>query len=119
MTCISSTGRLFLAFAVALIAADAPTVSGQQNPALDKLFASAQHKATVDGDVKGAIEDYKRIVATAGADRRLAAQALLRMAEAYVKLGDAQARMTYERIVRDFRDQKESVALARARLTGS
>ena len=90
--------------------------SAQTNPQLEKLFASAQHKATVAGDLKGAIEDYKRVLAAAGKDRAAAALALLRMAEAYQKLGDDEAQQIYRRIVSDFADQKNVTAVAAARL---
>jgi Tol biopolymer transport system component len=70
---------------------------------------------TVSGNLKHAIEEYKKLVARAGSDRAIAAQALVRMAECYQKLGDAEARRVYEQLVRDFGDQKES-ATARARL---
>ena len=49
-------------------------------------------------------------------DRPLAAQALVRMAECYQKLGDAEAQQIYERLLRDFTDQKDAAAIARARL---
>jgi len=107
--------RLLIIVAVALLAA-AQTRAQQTNPALDRLFASAQHKATVTGDLKGAIEDYKRIVATSGRDRSAAAQALLRMAEAYQKLGDAEAQRVYERLARDYQDQNDEASVAQARL---
>lgn len=73
-------------------------------------------QATVSGDLRAAIDGYKRIVARAGSNREVAAQALLRMAESYQKLGDAEARMVYARIVREFPDRKEEAALASARL---
>lgn len=76
-------------------------------------------QATVTGDLHAAIEDYKKIVARAGADRAIAAQALVRMADCYQKLGDAEARKIYERIVREFPDRKEEVALASASLGGT
>ena len=38
------------------------------------------------------------------------------MAECYQKLGDAEAKTIYERVVREFGDQREAVAAARARL---
>lgn len=85
-----------------------------QSRTADVQFKAAQHKEEVEGDLKGAIEEYKKI--SEGRDRRLAALALLRMAEAYQKLGDSQARAVYARIVRDFGDQKEPVAMARTRL---
>jgi Tol biopolymer transport system component len=73
---------------------------------------------TVKGDLKGAIEQYRRI-ASQTRDRAIAATALVRMAECYQKLGDSQARSIYERVARDYSDQKDAVAIARARLGGS
>ena len=72
---------------------------------------------TVDGNLKGAIEQYQRLAN--GSNHVVAAKALIRMAQCYEKLGEAQAkeaRATYERVVRDFGDQKDAVAQARARL---
>ncbi|MBI3490413.1 MAG: tetratricopeptide repeat protein [Acidobacteria bacterium] len=104
-------------FIAALLAAGLQTTHAQQNNAQgEKLLASAQHKATVDGDLQGAIEEYKKIVARAGANRTLAAQALFRMAECYQKLGDAESQKIYERIVREYADQRDPAAQARARL---
>jgi Tol biopolymer transport system component len=77
---------------------------------------AAQQKAEVEGDLKGAIEAYKKVVASAGTSRALAAQALIRMAECYQKLGDAEARRIYERVIREYGDQKELVALAQTRV---
>jgi Tol biopolymer transport system component len=109
----------FLALA-ALLAAGMQTTQAQQNRVQsEKLLASAHHKATVDGDLKGAIEDYKKIVASAGPNRTLAAEALLRMAECYQTLGDAESRRIYERVIREYADQKDFAALAHARLGAS
>src|SRR5688572_31754828 len=58
----------------------------------DRQFQAALQKETVDGNLKGAIEDYRAIATRQGVARDLAAQALLRMADAYQKLGDPQAR---------------------------
>ena len=78
---------------------------------------AAMETETVKGDLKGAIEQYKK-VAQAG-DRAIAARALIRMAECYQKLGDAESRKIYERVVREYADQNEAVAVARTRLGGS
>ena len=75
---------------------------------------------TVDGDLRGAIEQYKKIAAMPGAGRATVATALLRMGQCHEKLGEAQtkeARAAYERLVREFGDQAGIVAQARARLT--
>jgi tetratricopeptide (TPR) repeat protein len=74
---------------------------------------------TIDGDLRAAIEAYKKVVATYESNRAVAAQALAHMGQCYEKLGEAQAkeaRAAYARVVRDYADQAEIVAQARARL---
>src|SRR5512140_1136792 len=95
--------------AVMLVAA-APQRNGQA----DVLFERAVQKETADGDLKGAIEMYRKLAA--GANRAVAAKALIRMGQCYEKLGDADARKAYERVVREFADQKDAVAEAHRRL---
>ena len=108
-------GALIIGTAIATLAGHAMlTAQGARNA--DVQMMAAQQKADVQGDLKGAIEDYKRIVAGAGSNRALAALALVRMADCYQKLGDAQARAIYDRVVRDYADQAEAVSLARAHL---
>ena len=110
--------RLLIPLVAALLLAGLPITGAQGAAQAEKLFASAQRKATIDGDLTGAIEEYKKVVAAAGGNRSLAAQALLRMAECHQKLGDSQAQAIYERLVRDYLDQKDAAALARGRLGG-
>ena len=79
----------------------------QDNKAEVALQAAIKTE-TVDGSLKGAIEQYKKIAAQPGAGRATVATALLRMGHCYEKLGEAQAkeaRAAYERVVRDFGDQ--------------
>ena len=81
----------------------------------DVTMRAATEQETVKGDLAGAIRLYEQVVKEAGPDRALAARALLRMARCYERLGNDQARSTYERLVREYADQKEA-AEARARL---
>src|SRR4051812_2215308 len=97
--------------AALLIPATAPA---QKNP--EVALRAAMETETVKGDLKSALEQYRKI-AQSGI-RPLAAQALLHMAECYQKLGDTQSRGVYERILKDYAEQKEAVAIARARLGG-
>lgn len=69
---------------------------------------------TIKGDLRGAIARYRTLAASS--DRAIAAEALVRMAGCHRKLGDAEARGIYERVVREFADQAEAVAAARAGL---
>lgn len=100
-----------------LVAVMTCLAGGLQAQDAARLLRTAMNTETIDGDLAGAIKQYQAIVAKyAQTDRAVAAEALLRMADAYQKLGDTQARAVYERIVRDYADQKESVAAARASL---
>lgn len=97
----------------ALLAISAPAQTSDGARAL----AAAQQKENIEGDVKGAIAQYQAIAAKyAKTDRSAAAMALVDMAEAYQKLGDTQAQNIYERVVRDYADQKDAVTIARAKL---
>ena len=70
------------------------------------------------GDFSKAIAQYQAIVSRyEKTDRPVAATALLRMAECHQKLGNAQARALFARLVRDFNDRPESIR-ARAGLRG-
>jgi Tol biopolymer transport system component len=83
----------------------------------NELIQAAQAKETLQGDLKAAIQLYGQAVKEAGPDRRLAVKTLLMMAECYQKMGDVEARNIYEQVVREYADQKDSVALANARLS--
>jgi Tol biopolymer transport system component len=78
------------------------------------LLRAAIEKESVDGDLKAAIQQYEKIARSG--NRVAAAKALVRMGQCYEKLGDAEARKAYERTVREYGDQKDSAAAARARL---
>jgi Tol biopolymer transport system component len=103
-----------LALAIALLIT--PVSAIQSVAQLEVELKAAMHKELVDGDLQGAIAQYKDLVARAGSDHATAAKALVRMGQCYEKLGNAEATKAYERVVREFSDQKEMVATARARL---
>ena len=112
-TLVLLTGLICAALSPGYLASQA-----QDNKAEVALQAAIKTE-TVDGNLRGAIEQYKKIAAQPGAGRATVATALLRMGHCYEKLGEAQAkeaRAAYERVVRDFGDQAEIVAQARVRL---
>jgi Tol biopolymer transport system component len=105
---------------IALLALLAPALLLPARPAqklsLEARMGAAQHQEQVEGNFEAAIAGYKKVIAEAGRNRALAAKALLQMGQCYEKLGNAEARKAYERLVRDFADQAEIVAQARVRL---
>jgi len=104
---------LVLLSTVLLLAAG---LAAQKPDSAQALLRAATDKAVVDGDLNGAIKQYQTIVDKFRTDRAVVATALVHMAECYQKLGDAESRKIYERVMREFTDQPESVATARTQL---
>jgi Tol biopolymer transport system component len=95
-------------------------VAAQQAGDAERLLRAAMNTAMVDGNLAAAIKQYKAIVARyEKTNRQVAATALVRLADCYQKLGDTESKRIYERLLRDYADQKDAVTIARARLGGS
>ncbi len=109
--------RTILISSVVVALAAAPIASSQRASRAELRFQEAHRKETIDGDLKAAIDLYRRAAGEAGSNRAIAAQALVRMGECYEKLGDAEARKAYERVAREFGDQKDLAEMARTRLS--
>src|SRR5262245_39966544 len=88
--------------------------TAQKTP--DSMLGAALHQEEIQGDLKGAIAAYQKVLAAPGVSRKTAAEALLHIGQCYEKLGDGESRKAYERVVKDYADLKEAVARARARL---
>src|SRR5687768_13722664 len=100
-------------FAIALVALVSAAPAAQSGY---ELLQQALSKEQAEGKMAEAIVIYQRIAKEFASDRALAAKALLRLGEAYQKLGDRQAQQAFERIVRDYSDQKDAAGNARAHL---
>jgi Tol biopolymer transport system component len=109
--------KVFTSFAATLVVLVALSGRPVAQAGAQAALRAAMETETVKGDLRAAIAQYRTL--GAGADRAVAAQALVRMAGCHKKLGDAEARAIYERVVRDFADQAEAVAAARAELRGA
>jgi len=103
---------LLAVLVVALLALSA--VVAQQGDQTEVQLKAAINKEVVEGNLKAAIELYRKIAQSG--NRPVAAKALIRMGQCYEKLGDAEASKAYQRVVSDFADQKEAVAEAQALL---
>ncbi len=99
-----------LGMAVMLVAPGLPAQSGHD------LFQQALVKERAEGNLQEAIDLYDRIVRDFPDDHALAAKALVQMGQCYEKLGRAEARRAYERVIRDYADQAQPLQVARARL---
>jgi Tol biopolymer transport system component len=91
----------------------APMLLSQGAPA---LFEQGLLKENAEGTLNEAIAIFGRIAGDKTADPAIRARAQLHVGICYEKLGDAQARGAYERLIADFPQQMSEVAAARARL---
>ncbi len=58
------------------------------------MLGGALHQEEVEGDLKGAIAAYRKVLAAPGVSRKIAAEALVHLGQCYEKL--AQLRYTTE-----------------------
>ena len=99
-----------------VLAAGTGWLSAQTSAQAEKALESARHKEVLDGDLKGAIEQYRKIASQFGKQPEIAARALYQLGQCQEKLGLAEARQSYERIVREYASASQYAGMARSRL---
>ena len=110
------TVTLIIVIAIMAAAAVEPRLACQAGDA-DVILGKALHLEEVDGKLQEAIAAYKGVLSAPGATRAQKARAQFRIAACYERLGRREARLAYETVVRDYGDQRDLVAQARARLS--
>jgi Tol biopolymer transport system component len=105
-----------LAAGLLMVALVVAPLASQTTNQWDKQLRAAIDKEVIDADLKGAIEQYKNIIAARGASRAVVAKAMLQLGGCYEKQGNAEARKTFEQLLKDYPEQTDVVAQARARL---
>ncbi|MFC1765095.1 tetratricopeptide repeat protein [Planctomycetota bacterium] len=90
--------------------------SGYAQQEANKLFQSGLYQEEAKGDLGAAIQIYQQILKDYSGDRPACAKALLQMGGCYEKLGQTEARKAYERVINEYGDRKEEVAVARERM---
>jgi hypothetical protein len=106
-----------LLFGMAALATAAQT--GGQLTGAERQLEAAVYREMVTGDITGAIDLYRTILAQAGTPRPVAARALLHLGQCQEKLGQRrEARTTYARVAREYAAESAIAAQARAKLSG-
>ncbi|NIS66412.1 MAG: tetratricopeptide repeat protein, partial [Gemmatimonadales bacterium] len=108
---MNAISRVTIALSLALLGAASATAQTGHD-----LFQQALVKERADGDLRGAIAIYERIVDEFTSDRALTAKSLVQMGQCYEKLGSTEAERAYRRVVREFQDQNDLVVRAQSRL---
>src|SRR5512137_2168329 len=110
--------RFGLIPAMLLLAAIAAwPIAGQQSDQAEVQLKATMNRELLNGDLKGAIEQYQRIVSLYPQRRDVAARAIFQIGQCYEKLGKEEAQKAYQQIIKDYADQPKIVADARARLS--
>lgn len=109
------TGRL-LTLSICMVLCWGGQARSQEPQQAEVLLQAAINKQVVEGDLEEAIRMYADIVDRFARNRPIAAKALVQMGRCYEKLGNEKAHEAYERVLREYADQSELVADARARL---
>src|SRR5712692_7337221 len=107
---------LFLTVAVLAGLLATSLAIAQKADQAEVLMQAAHQKQLVEGQLEEAIQLYNSILAKYSGNRAVAAKALVQMGQCYEKLGNTEARKAYEHVLRDYADQNEAAAQARARL---
>jgi hypothetical protein len=85
---------------------------------VEMQLEAAIHREIVIGDLKGAMEQYKMILGQQASSRVVAGRAVFQTAQCLEKLGRrTEAHDIYARVVKQYNDQPEVAAKARARLS--
>ncbi len=108
----SSFSMLLVLIVVLIIGNCAPAFSQGS----EKLFQKGLVKEEGEGALQEAIDIYNQVVEDESAERSLRAKALLHVGYCYEKLGQEKAKNTYEKLITDFADQEEIVAIGRKKL---
>jgi Tol biopolymer transport system component len=90
---------------------------GYTQQTAEQLFQSGIYQEEVKGELDAAIKIYETIIKDYPDTRSVAAKALLHTGLCYEKLGKQEAQKAYQRLVNNYPDQKQEVAVASERLS--
>ncbi len=90
--------------------------SAQQADDPGVLLRAAIEKEEVDGDLQGAIDLYRQIIAKHGSNRAIAAKAQLHIGMCYEKLGLREAQNAYQKVIENYPEQSDAVKIAKEKL---
>ncbi len=90
-------------------------VTGQEQQA-GELLSKAVYEEEVNGELEKAIEGYQTIVTEFPENKPVAAKAQYHLGLCYEKLGLKEAQKAYQKVLDNYPDQKQEIALAKERL---
>jgi Tol biopolymer transport system component len=102
--------------AVALAFTLAWVATGYAQQTAEELYQAGLYQEDVQGNLESAIDIYRRILDEFSGNRTVGAKAQLHIGLCYEKLGWQEAQQAYRRVIADFPEHADEVAVARDRL---
>ncbi len=103
-------------FLVALMAVLMTVTGFQDSPQYKILFEKAKFTMDTKGDLNGAIDLFNEIIKKYPKEREYAAKSQLYIGLCYEKLGLEEAQKAYRKVVENYPEQRQEVAMARENL---
>lgn len=107
--------RISVSFVGAILLISSLALSQQSNKA-ESLYQEALMQMEGKGNYNKALEVFGQIIKDYPGNRQVSARSQYQIGVCYEKLGKAEAKKAYEQVVKNFADQPQVVAEARARL---
>ncbi len=112
---IKLTAIVFLIASLGALLSIAGSARQADDPGV--LLRAAVEKEEVEGDLQGAIDLYKKIIAEHGSNRAVAAKAQLHIGFCYEKLGIKEAQKAYRDVIDKYPEQTDAVKIAKEKLS--
>ncbi len=90
--------------------------SGYEQQTAEQLYQSGLYKEEIEGDLNAAIKIYETIINKYPGNRSVGAKSYLHIGLCYEKLGLGEAQKAYRKVVDNYPEQKQEVAVARENL---
>jgi Tol biopolymer transport system component len=107
--------RICISFVTAILLISA-LASSQQTQKAESLYQEALMQMEGRGNYSKALEIFSQIIKDFPGSRQTCARSQFQIGVCYEKLGRSEAQKAYERVIKDFADQREVVVEARSRL---
>jgi WD40 repeat protein len=108
---------LFL-FCFFVVSAGPETILPQSKASAEAILGKALHQEQVELQYESAIQSFRSVLRAPDVTRPIAARALFRIGNCLMRLGrNSEAQQTYEKLIRDFPDQKDLCANARSMIS--
>ncbi len=118
MNLIMNRTKIFLYLMVGtfILFSVAPLQEALSQESAEELYEAALFKKEAEGDLQGAIQLFLKIITKFPENRKMAAKAQLHIGLCFEKLGLKEAQNAFQKVIDNYPDRQEEVAIAKERI---